>query len=93
MIVTCDRAKQVWCSLGMWEKIQHHLETDRSGSVILEEIIRRVEQIDVLEVGFAELILIAGLVYLVGKTANCLWKERSHALKVSHGNYGANKEL
>jgi hypothetical protein len=34
--------------------------TDRSGSVILEEIIRRDEQIDVLEVSLAELILTVG---------------------------------
>jgi len=58
--------------------------------VILEEIIRRVEQIDVLEVGFAELILTAGLVYLVGKTMNCSWRDRPETFKVSHGNCGVN---
>jgi hypothetical protein len=40
--------------------IQHLLETDRSGSVILDEIIRRNEQIQVLEVGFTELTLTVG---------------------------------
>ena len=44
----------------MWEKIEQLLGTDRSGSIILEESIRRGEQIQSLGVGFPELILTGG---------------------------------
>jgi len=59
MIFTCERAKKVWRSLGIEEKIQSLTLTDRSGSVILEEIITREEQIQNLDVGFAELVITA----------------------------------
>jgi hypothetical protein len=59
MIFTCDRAKQVWCSLGIEEKIQRLLMTDHSGSVILEEIFTRDDQVHTLEVGIAELVITA----------------------------------
>jgi len=47
----------VWRSLEIEEKIQHLIITDRSGSVILEEILTRDDQIHNLEVGFAELVI------------------------------------
>jgi hypothetical protein len=54
------RGKEVWKELGIWEKIEHLLTTDRSGFVILEEVIRRGEQVHDLEVGLTELRLIGG---------------------------------
>lgn len=60
MMFTCNRAKEVWHSLGMWEKIECFLITDRSRSVVLEEIIRRCERVTNLDVGMAELVLMAG---------------------------------
>ena len=41
VIFTCDRAKVVWSSLGVWEKILEAIGNDRCGSVIIEEVIRR----------------------------------------------------
>jgi hypothetical protein len=41
MIFSCDRAKVVWNLIGVWQKIRDLLETDRSGSIVLEEVIRR----------------------------------------------------
>ena len=41
VIFTCDRAKAVWSSLRVWEKILEVIRTDRSGSVIVEEVLRR----------------------------------------------------
>jgi hypothetical protein len=60
MIFSCDRAKTVWNLIGIWQKIRDLLETDQSGSIVLEEVIRRGEQVQGLEVGFAELILMGG---------------------------------
>jgi hypothetical protein len=60
MMFTCDRARVVWRSLGIWERLQRFLATVRSGSVIIDDIIRREEQIDALDVGLAELVLTAG---------------------------------
>jgi len=68
VIFTCDRAKAVWSSLGVWEKILEVIRTDRSGSVIVEEVLRRGETVDHLSVGFSELILTGGWY---------LWWERS----------------
>jgi ribonuclease HI len=60
MIFSCHRAKVVWNLIGVWQKIRNLLETDRSGSIVLEEVIQRGEQVQGLEVGFAELILSGG---------------------------------
>ena len=60
VIFTCDRAKAVWSSLGVWEKILEVIGTDRSRSVIIEEVLRRGETVDHLGVGFSELILTGG---------------------------------
>ena len=59
MIFTCDRAKQVWRSLGVEEKIQRLLMTDRSSSVVLEEIFTRDDQVHTLEMGLVELVITA----------------------------------
>lgn len=41
LLFTCERAKLVWRELGIWNLIEYALEIDRSGSVILEELITR----------------------------------------------------
>lgn len=40
LIFTCHRAKEVWSALGLTEIIDEALMVDRSGSVVMEEIIR-----------------------------------------------------
>jgi hypothetical protein len=60
LVFTCDRAKAVWRSIGVWDNIGDLLGADRSGSIILEEVIRRGQQINGLAVGLAELILTGG---------------------------------
>ena len=40
MAFTCDRARQVWKSLGLDEIIDATIRTDRSGSVVMEELLR-----------------------------------------------------
>lgn len=66
MLFTCDRAREVWKGLDIWKKIAHLLGLDRSGSEILEEVIRRGVQVHATEVGLIELILTGGFVHLVG---------------------------
>jgi hypothetical protein len=39
-IFTCSRAKEVWTALGLNDFITHWSRLDRSGSVVLEEILR-----------------------------------------------------
>jgi hypothetical protein len=60
IIFECDRAKEVWRALGIWEAITRLLMVDRSGSIVLEEIIRRGDQVRAMDVGLAELILTGG---------------------------------
>ena len=45
ILFVCDRAKEVWRALGIWESIAQLLAVERSGSVVLEEVIRKGEQI------------------------------------------------
>jgi hypothetical protein len=60
MIFSCDRARAVWNSIGVGEKLRGLLNIDRSGSIVLEEIIYRGEQIHGREIGLAGLILTGG---------------------------------
>jgi ribonuclease HI len=61
ILFTCSRMKLIWKALGIEDKIQRLLNLDRSGSVILQEVIRMGGSIDGLKgVRFAELILTAG---------------------------------
>jgi hypothetical protein len=60
IIFSCDRAKAVWSSMSMWNKISDLLATDRSECMVLQDVIRRGEQVQGLEVGLAELILTGG---------------------------------
>jgi len=40
-LFSCSRAREVWLSLGMWDQIEKLLLVDRSGSVMIQEIIRQ----------------------------------------------------
>jgi hypothetical protein len=61
MLFTCQRAKEVWRCLGLWGALEEILIQDRSGSVIVEEIIRKGGRLQLMDnVGFAELVLCAG---------------------------------
>jgi hypothetical protein len=58
---TCDRAKEVWRCLGLAEKVNDLQQTDRSGPLIIEEIITRAGKVSSLgDIGFQELVLTAG---------------------------------
>lgn len=61
MLFTCDRAREVWRCLGVWDRIEEVLNIDRSGSILMEEIIRIGGKIPALNnVGLVELVLTAG---------------------------------
>ena len=61
IMFTCERVKEIWQAIGVWSKLERLLQTDRSGSVILGEIIKLREQSQILDnVGLAELILTGG---------------------------------
>lgn len=40
LVFTCARARKVWESLGLNEIVDTNLKSDRSGSVVMEEILR-----------------------------------------------------
>ena len=61
LLFTCDSAKVVWSAVGIWGMISSLLSTDRSGSIILEEIIRRGEKIGSLDIGMVELVLVGSI--------------------------------
>jgi len=73
IILSCDHAKAVWKSIGMWNRINTMLDPDHSGSVVLQEVIQRGEHVQELDIGLAELILTGGWY---------LWWERR---KITHG--------
>jgi ribonuclease HI len=61
MMFTCERAKEVWRCLGLEDRLGDILNIDRSGSVIVEEIIKRGGRLPSIDnVGAAELFLTAG---------------------------------
>lgn len=60
ILFACEKARAVWQCLGMWERVQNAMIEERSGSVVLEEIIRRNEALPQMDVNFAELILTGG---------------------------------
>jgi len=58
MMFLFTRSKEVWMQLGLWNRIENILRVDRSGSVVLEEVIRCGGSIKELNgVGFVELII------------------------------------
>lgn len=74
LIFICKRAKEVWKSLGLDEIIDQALCTDRSGSVVLEEILRLpLQKSPVLgQLGLQETIAVGGWY---------IWWERREAVK------------
>ena len=56
--MTVQGRSSTW-HLGETTSLSSHY-TDRSGSVIIDDIIRREEQVDALDVGLAELVLTVG---------------------------------
>jgi hypothetical protein len=61
MLFNCPRAREVWNCLGMTNILDEVINLDRSGSVVVEEIIKRGGRVQSLdEVGLAELVLVAG---------------------------------
>jgi hypothetical protein len=74
LLFTCMRAKQVWRALGLWSYIKDLCRVDRSGSVILEEILTSPsKQSPVVGLlGLKETILVAGWY---------IWWQRREAVK------------
>jgi len=60
IIFTCDRAKEVWKSIGLWETIIQLFGTNRSGSIVPEEVLRRNDRVRHLELGLMELVFTGG---------------------------------
>ena len=60
LMFTCYRAKQVWRALGILDIIEEVTRIDRSGSIILEEILRRPNNKSPIlgHVGLKELIVV-----------------------------------
>ena len=73
VIFTCDRAKAVWSFLGVWEKILEVSGTDRSGSVIIEEVLRRGGDYRSSWCRIFRVYSYGRLVSLVGETPACVW--------------------
>ena len=61
LLFTCSRAKEIWQRLGVWRKLERVLESDRSGSVLVADLIKISRTLEKLNsVGLAELILTGG---------------------------------
>ena len=61
LLFTCSRAKEIWQRLGVWRKLERVLESDRSGSVLVADLIKISRPLEKLNsVGLAELILTGG---------------------------------
>jgi hypothetical protein len=61
LLFSCTRAKDIWDYLGLSNRLDSVTSIDRSGSVLLEEIITRGGCVPSLDnIGFAEIVLIAG---------------------------------
>jgi ribonuclease HI len=61
MLFTCARAEEIWKCLGISNQVHEMLHLDRSGSVVVQDIILRGGHLASLEdIGFAELVLTAG---------------------------------
>jgi ribonuclease HI len=74
LMFTCGRAKEVWKSLGLEEVINNAVNLDRSGSVVLEEILRSpIKKSPVLgQLGLQEIVLVASWY---------IWWQRREAVK------------
>jgi len=57
-LFACSQAREVWSALGIWQQIQALMAEDRSGSVVLQEAIRRGGRaVQWSNVGLSEIIL------------------------------------
>ena len=74
LMFTCDRAKEVWLSLGLRETIAHADALDRSGCVILESLLRDKRRKSAIfeHIGFQEIILVG---------AWYIWWQRRESVK------------
>jgi hypothetical protein len=69
ILFKCQRVRAVWQQLGVWESIDRLMHVDRSGSIVLQEIIRSNEQVKHLNnVALPDLILTGGWY--------CWWERR-----------------
>jgi ribonuclease HI len=61
IMFSCKRAKEVWSELGLMEEIEQAMKVDRSGSVVLEHILRspKKEIVDIGKVHSHEIIAVA----------------------------------
>jgi hypothetical protein len=58
MLFTCARAEEIWRNLGITNQLNEVLNLDRSGSVVVQDIIMRGGRLQDLDnIGFAELVL------------------------------------
>jgi ribonuclease HI len=59
---SCERAKDVWCELGLYETVENALAVERSGSVVLEEILRGNSKTPehLVNIGLKEAIVVGG---------------------------------
>jgi len=74
MLFTCQRARAVWTTLGIWSKVEETLRVDRSISIVIQEVLRIGGTLpNINGTGFAELVLFGGCY---------IWWERR---KVIHG--------
>jgi len=56
MLFSCNRAKEIWDRLGLSNKLQVMLQADRSGSVVVAEIIKGSKPVETLNhVGLADM--------------------------------------
>jgi ribonuclease HI len=61
MLFKCTRAEDIWRKLGIREKLYEDIEADRSGSVVIQDIIMRGGRLNELNaIGVSELVLTAG---------------------------------
>jgi hypothetical protein len=61
MLFTCTRVDEIWRILGIKDQLTDFIMADRSGSVVIQDIILRGGRIqDLNTIGFAELVLTAG---------------------------------
>ena len=57
ILFSCSHAREVWSALDVWPHIEKLLIIDRSGSVLIQEIIRRGGEDTELKIGWTKLIL------------------------------------
>jgi hypothetical protein len=68
LMFACSRAKEIWDYLGFSNPLDSVTGIDRSGSVLVEEIITRGGRVPSLDnIGFAKNCFNSRVVYLVGK--------------------------